>query len=193
MNITTTFLYFLLVAFIISSTNSSTEKTVEGKIELSQSMISKSSPKLNHLFKVNIDRKIKGNTCTEGYILVNGEAIAYTLELPDKNNENYISSIPKGAYDARIRTDGALGWRIELLDVQNRDHVEIHVGNFTRDIEGCILIGTKVDLNNCNVTNTYRHEAMEKLQNKLNQFTTDLILNQGSIEPISIEVEITGI
>lgn len=147
----------------------------------------------NHLFKISIDRKVKGASCTQGYILINGVVIAYSLELPDVNNQDYISSIPKGTYDAKIRTDGAKGWRIELQDVPSRENVQIHVGNFTSEIEGCILIGTKVDLDNCNVTNTYRHEAMKKLQNKFNEFTTDLILNQGSTSPINIEVEISGI
>jgi hypothetical protein len=148
---------------------------------------------INHLFKINIDRKITGASCTQGYILVNGEAIAYSLELIDFNNQNYISSIPKGTYDAKIRTDGNKGWRIELIGVPRRDNVQIHVGNYTGEIEGCILIGTIVDLNNCSVTNNYRHEAMQKLQNKFNEFTRDLILNQGSTAPINIEVEITGI
>jgi hypothetical protein len=158
-----------------------------------QLLPSTSSISNNHLFKIAIERKVKGASCTQGYLLVNGVVMAYTLELPDVNNQNYISSIPKGTYDAKIRTDGTKGWRIELLDVPNRGNVQIHVGNFTSEIEGCILIGTNVDLGNCNVTNTYRHEAMEKLQNKFNQFTQDLILNQGSASPINIEVEVSGI
>lgn len=148
---------------------------------------------VNHLFKINIDRKIKGASCTQGYILVNGEAIAYSLELPDINNANYISSIPKGTYNAKIRADGTKGWRIELIGVPFRDNIQIHVGNYTSQIEGCILIGTNVDLNNCSVTNNYQHEAMQKLQDKFNEFTRDLILNQGSTDPVSIEVEFTGV
>ncbi len=160
---------------------------------LLQSIEVKPSKNATNLFKITIDRKVKGDDCTQGYILVNGEVMAYTLELPDKNNENNLSSVPKGSYEAKIRTDGSLGWRIELFNVPGREHIEIHIGNFTSDIEGCILIGTKVDLDNCTVTNSYKHEAMEKLQNKFNQFTTDLILNQGNTSPINIEVEIIGV
>jgi hypothetical protein len=94
---------------------------------------------------------------------------------------------------ANIRTDGNKGWRIELQDVPNRPLVQIHVGNFTNDIEGCILIGTKVDIDNCAVLNNYRHEAMTKLQELFNKFTQDLILNQGNTKPIEIAVEISGI
>jgi len=142
-------------------------------------------------FKVTIERKVKGANCTQGYILVNDEVIAYTLELPDKNNESYISSIPKDTYSANIRTDGDKGWRIELNDVPDRPHIEIHVGNYTRDTEGCILIGKDVNLNSCTVSSS--KEAMSLLQDKFNKFTTDLILGAGNVGPINIQVEIAGI
>ena len=183
-------LYLIPILFLFSCSNGSSEKTPQQSPHL---LAATTTVKSNHLFKITIDRKIKGASCTQGYFIVNGEVMAYTLELPDLNNENYISSIPKGIYDGKIRTDGSKGWRIELLDVPSRENVQIHVGNFTSEIEGCILVGTKVDLNNCSVTNNYRHEAMEKLQNKFNQFTQDLILNQGSTAPINIEVEVSGI
>ncbi|HYC30130.1 MAG TPA: DUF5675 family protein, partial [Chitinophagaceae bacterium] len=115
------------------------------------------------------------------------------LELPDVINKQYISSIPKGVYPAFIRTDGTKGWRIELEDVPNRTNIQIHVGNYTSNIDGCILIGTKVDIDNCAVLNNVRKEAMDKLQNAFNKFTTDLVLEQGKTNPIQIEVEISGI
>lgn len=145
------------------------------------------------LFSIRIERKIKSDSCTQGYIVINDKVIAYSLELPDKDNQQYISSIPKGTYSANIRTDGSLGWRVELQDVPGRDNVQIHVGNYTRQIKGCILIGTNVDIDHCNVTNNYRHEAMLLLQKAFNDFTKDLILNKGSREPVKIEVEIAGI
>jgi hypothetical protein len=146
-----------------------------------------------NLFKITIDRKIQGASCSQGYILVNNTVIAYTLELIEINNKNYISSIPKDTYSAFIRTDGRKGWRIELKDVPNRQNVQIHIGNFTSQIEGCILIGTIVDIDHCTVLNNYKHEAMKKLEDKFNQFTRDLILNQINTNTIEIQVEITGI
>lgn len=183
----------LVFLLLIISSGCSNGTIGEEVVQSSQVESFKAKQITDHLFNITIDRKIKGNECTQGYFLINGKPIAYTLELPDKDNEEYVSSIPKGSYDAKIRTDGNLGWRIELLDVPDRENVEIHVGNFTRQIEGCILIGTKVDIKNCNVTNSYKHEAIEKLQSKFNEFTRELILDQGSIEPISIQVDITGI
>lgn len=144
-------------------------------------------------FKITIDRKISSASCTQGYILVNNEVIAYTLELPDFANKDYISSIPKDAYTGIIRTDGPKGWRVELLDVPSRENIQIHIGNFTSQIEGCILIGTKVDIDNCSVLNNYKAEAIKKLQDMFNKFTTKLILEEGKTDPIEIEVEITGI
>jgi len=150
------------------------------------------SPK-NPLFKISIDRKLSTDKCTQGYLAVNDSVIAYTLELPNKANKKYISSIPKGEYSAFIRTDGKKGWRLELLDVPNRDNVQIHLGNFLDDIDGCILLGTKVDLENCAVLNNFRREAIDKLQALLNKFTLDLILNNSNPKPIEITVEISGI
>ncbi len=145
----------------------------------------------NPLFKITIDRKIKGVSCTQGYLLVNDSPIAYCLELPDKDNDNYISSIPKETYSATIRTDGPKGWRIALLDVPNRENIQIHVGNYTSDITGCIVPGKKISLDDCSVSDS--RPAMQDLEIAFNAFTKDLILNQGSTSPIDIQVEITGL
>jgi hypothetical protein len=66
----------------------------------------------------------------------------YTLELPYADNLNDLSSIPPGNYPAFIRTDGHRGWRLELRNVPHRRHIQIHKGNTTNDILGCILVGT---------------------------------------------------
>lgn len=54
---------------------------------------------------------------------------------------------PSGDYPAKIRTDGKKGWRIELLHVPGHAHIEIHIGNFPRDSEGCFLPGVSADKN----------------------------------------------
>jgi hypothetical protein len=69
------------------------------------------------------------------------------LELPWKDNANNISCIPVGSYQGTIRTDGNKGWRIELVSVPDRTNVQLHVGNYTTDILGCILLGMELSLN----------------------------------------------
>ena len=67
--------------------------------------------------------------------------IAYTLELPWRNDLNEISSIPAGTYSAVVRDDGPLGWRMELLNTGKRKNIQIHIGQWPRQTEGCVLIG----------------------------------------------------
>lgn len=156
---------------------------------------SKKVKNINPVFKIKIERKISGKSCTQGYFSVNDKIIAYTLELPDLNNQKNISSIPKGIYSAFVRNEGNKGWRIELRDVPGRENVQIHVGNYTNEIKGCILIGTKVDLNNCSVLNNYEREAINKLRDIYNELTKELILddNHSVMKPLNVEVEISGI
>ncbi len=65
-----------------------------------------------------------------------------TCELPWRNNEPNVSSIPAGTYELRPRRYNRGGYdAIEVLAVQGRSHILIHVGNTTNDILGCICVG----------------------------------------------------
>jgi len=97
---------------------------------------------------LTVDRQYPGDRCTAGYLSVDGNQLAYTLEPPWVANINSISSIPNGSYSAVIRSDGKLGFRLELEDVPGRSSIEIHVGNTTEHTHGCILVGAKVDAAN---------------------------------------------
>ena len=100
-------------------------------------------------------KRNRQESCITGYLSVNGSVVGYTLELPDRNNQNLISSIPAGQYDATIRFEGSKGpyqkegFRITLLDVPGRSGVQIHIGNNPMDTTGCILVGTKVHPDSC--------------------------------------------
>ena len=78
--------------------------------------------------------------------IVDGENLFYTfrtLELPWKDNANNISCIPVGEYDAFKRVSPGRGTEVvELKDVPNRRHIQIHTGNYNTDILGCILVGS---------------------------------------------------
>jgi len=65
-----------------------------------------------------------------------------TLELPDRNNQRYLSRIPKGTYKARKHKSPKHGSSLWLQDVPNRSEILIHKGNFHYQIQGCILIGS---------------------------------------------------
>jgi len=105
-------------------------------------------------FQLTVERKLSNDQCTMGYLIVDGKVICYTLELPWKDNVNNISCIPVGSYNGILRYDKTDGWRIQLENVPNRTGVQIHMGNYTRQIEGCILVGTDAKVDNCTVLNS---------------------------------------
>ena len=78
--------------------------------------------------------------CTIGRLSY-GDFRCVTLELPWHDNQTDISCIPAGTYNARQYDSPKHGRVILLDDVPERSMIEIHAGNFTRQIEGCILAG----------------------------------------------------
>ncbi|WP_185289645.1 DUF5675 family protein [Chryseobacterium lactis] len=105
-------------------------------------------------FELTVERKLSSDHCTMGYLIANGKAICYTLELPWKDNLNTISCIPAGTYKGVLRYDKTDRWRIQLENVPNRTGVQIHIGNYTTQTEGCILVGMDAKVNNCSVLNS---------------------------------------
>lgn len=81
--------------------------------------------------------------CTLGRLSY-GEFQCFTLELPWVDNEKGISCIPKGIYRVEKYNSPKHGKVLLLKDVPNRTFIEIHAGNFTRQIEGCILVGAGI-------------------------------------------------
>lgn len=72
-----------------------------------------------------------------------------TLELPWKDNKNDVSCIPAGRYKGRKIVSPSNGNCIEIMDVVNRTHIQIHSANYVRQLLGCIAVGkTMQDINN---------------------------------------------
>lgn len=71
-------------------------------------------------------------------------------ELPWQDNQDNISCVPIGSYLCNYRPDGKHRACYQLVDVDGREAVQIHVGNwcgdiskgYYSDVEGCILVGT---------------------------------------------------
>jgi hypothetical protein len=102
-------------------------------------------------FTLTIHREYSDNQCTSGYLAVNGQIQAYTLERPWQGNAPLISSIPAGTYNGTLRYDHSDQWRIELQGVPGRTSVQIHTGNTPDDTEGCILIGKELGPGLCTI------------------------------------------
>lgn len=95
-------------------------------------------------FNILIVRTSINSKSTTGELFVNGNFIAHTLELPWENNASYISSIPAGKYTAHLRYDKNDRWRLQLDDVPDRTGVQLHIGNYPAQIQGCVLVGDEV-------------------------------------------------
>jgi len=95
---------------------------------------------------ITINRIHSYSNSIVGELSVNGKKVCYTLERAWLWNEEYISCIPPHTYSATIRYDKPDGWRIELEGVKwehgVRGGIQIHVGNWPRQTEGCVLVGT---------------------------------------------------
>lgn len=105
-----------------------------------------------NLLKIDIERMNKNDLCIQGYLSLNGKVVGYSLELPYVGNHDSASSIHPGTYIGKVKEGGRLGWRIELLDVEDRTNIQIHVGNIRDDSRGCILVGKDADVKNCSVS-----------------------------------------
>lgn len=87
---------------------------------------------------------------THGDLVFPDGTVYDTLENSWEDNQRRISCVPEGIYPMRMRyspivkrTSGgefSEGW--EIADVPNRDYIMCHIGNWTKDTAGCLLIGS---------------------------------------------------
>jgi hypothetical protein len=99
--------------------------------------------------------------------------------LPDLNNQKNISCIPEGIYEYFYRESQKNGSVIELRNVPDRAFIQVHAGNYTRQIEGCILTGDSVKWLNSDLIPDVTN-SKNTLRNLLNR-----IPREGTIEVYS--------
>lgn len=124
-------------------------------------------------FNLTTVRKHSAADCTSGYLAVNGDIVAYTLEPPWEHDASLISSLPDGTYRGVLRYDHADKWRIELSGVPGRGNIQVHTGNSPDDTDGCILVGSKLGRDLCSIQDSKK--AYETLR----------IAFYGSANPVS--------
>lgn len=81
--------------------------------------------------------------CTVGIMETKGFR-CFTLELPDLDNIVSISCIPEGQYTVNKHYSEKLGACFNVQDVTGRTYIRIHTGNYTRQIQGCVLVGSSL-------------------------------------------------
>jgi|TARA_R110002020_G_scaffold147185_2_gene322334 hypothetical protein len=93
--------------------------------------------------KLTIKRVHKRDDCTLSVVIA-GDFMCKMLELPDKGNKKNISCIPEGVYQAKKRISPGKGYEvIEYINVPNRTYIQMHYGNYTRQLLGCQLPGVE--------------------------------------------------
>ncbi|AUR89346.1 coil containing protein [Vibrio phage 1.122.B._10N.286.46.F8] len=93
-------------------------------------------------------KRIYQDDCTLG-VMNYGPFRCFTLELPYKDNQKNISAIPEGTYKCNKTVSPKFGDCIAVEGVVGRTYIRIHKGNYTRQIEGCILPGESIaDIDN---------------------------------------------
>ncbi len=112
--------------------------------------------------ELTVHREHYGDRCITGYLAVGGVPIVYTLERSWVGNLPSVSAVPSGTYHATLRYDHEDGWRLEMQDVKFRKNIQIHIGNWPKDSHGCVLVGTSVDPEKCEVLSSA--VAYEKLK-----------------------------
>jgi hypothetical protein len=88
----------------------------------------------------------------------------------------FIPKLSRGTYTCQRRLSPHFGFEVfEVLNVPNFEgkpvtFIEIHPGNFNKDSDGCILVGT-IRVNDTIVHSVDAFKAFMALQNGIDQFT----------------------
>jgi hypothetical protein len=96
--------------------------------------------------EISLQRLWKTPMAITGVILVDGQQRYFSLELPETfegmTNVPDKCCIPAGTYSVAPYDSPKRGYRVPLVEnVPSRTEIEIHIGNFPHDTDGCILIG----------------------------------------------------
>lgn len=93
--------------------------------------------------KIKIERHYFED-CTIGRLWC-GDFQCFTLELPLLDNASNVSCIyPAGGYHGEKHLSPNNGKCIAITNVMDRTNIQIHSGNYTSQIRGCILVGDSI-------------------------------------------------
>ena len=107
------------------------------------------------MYKIVLNRVRRGPDNVIGTLSFNGHVYA-TLEDPVRRRKiPGVTAIPSGTYELTLRNEGGMTKRyakrfpnmhkgmIWLRDVPDFKYVYIHIGNYPKDTDGCILVGMR--------------------------------------------------
>jgi len=90
-------------------------------------------------------KRIYLNKAVHGRLYMGEELLAYTIELPWRQNARRVSCVPEGVYTLRKRYSEKFKWHLVLLEVPERSGILIHPANdAVKELQGCIAPVTSV-------------------------------------------------
>lgn len=95
--------------------------------------------------EIKVIRETYSKDSTIGKMYINDVFFCYTLEdaVREKKIKN-VTAIDAGKYEVLINFSNRFKQLMPLLlNVKNYEGVRIHWGNYSKDTEGCILVGNK--------------------------------------------------
>lgn len=96
------------------------------------------------MMNLKVLRTTYTNRSTTGILSIDGQDQCFTLEPPrvaDPNGNGYIC-IPAGTFQLTIRWSYKFNRQVpHVEEVPGRSAIEIHIGNFPKDTDGCTLVG----------------------------------------------------
>lgn len=113
-------------------------------------------------------------------VLLCGDVMLYTLELPWRDNKQNVSCIPAAEYNVNyLKRSGSGKFRqvYHVTGVPDRSGILFHQGNVTSQIQGCILVGVKPGELSGNPAVLSSAVGMEKMRQAIgrNSFTLKVI------------------
>lgn len=112
---------------------------------------------------IEVVRIYQSSDATLGILNVDGIPFCATLELPFRENDRSISRIPASLYTVTVDETKSHGQCLRVHDVYDRTGILIHVGNTTKDTEGCILVGMSFKVSGIDVELIDSRTAMLEL------------------------------
>lgn len=92
--------------------------------------------------KLRLVRVTEYDGATLGVLMIDGKPRWKTLELPWLNNQDNISCVPPGVYECEKYASPKHKMTVlQLKNVPDRDHAQIHIANYARELLGCIAVG----------------------------------------------------
>jgi len=120
------------------------------------------------------------------FVLEDGTTF-FSLELPWHDNKRRVSCIPAGVYTCHMINSPKHGECYQVMDVPDRDMIEIHIANvagdedkgFIAELLGCITLGKTIGFLRGQLAVINSRSAIEEFEKKMEKKDFQLTIKRG--------------